>query len=347
MCNITLKTNNSIDYTTISNDFLDNYMPEANGEYVKIYLYLLRCIPQLNNMELSVSSIADKFKLCTENDITRALEYWSSKGLLNLERNEHNEINEISFNIGKVTSVKPVEEPKVQAEAVNTSVSKAPQSTSNAPEYIKYSAMQINAFNQDEAFSELKYTIEFHLGTLTKTQLNDLMYFYDELKMPADLLEYLYEYCIDSKCTTAKYIRAVALNWHENSLIRRSDAVRYVKNGHIFKIRTALGLKVPGSATPAEFGKYDTWRNTYGFSMDMILKACEATKDKDSQPGFDHLDATLADWYKKGILTEEQLKELPATSTTARKTARNTRVGEPKKRAYNTKELERTLLNFN
>lgn len=27
-----------------ANLFLDNYMPEANGEYVKIYLYLLRCL---------------------------------------------------------------------------------------------------------------------------------------------------------------------------------------------------------------------------------------------------------------------------------------------------------------
>ena len=30
------------DFTFISNHFLDCYMPSANGEFVKIYLYLLR-----------------------------------------------------------------------------------------------------------------------------------------------------------------------------------------------------------------------------------------------------------------------------------------------------------------
>ena len=30
------------EFTFISNRFLDGYMPSANGEFVKIYLYLLR-----------------------------------------------------------------------------------------------------------------------------------------------------------------------------------------------------------------------------------------------------------------------------------------------------------------
>ena len=30
------------EFTFISNSFLDFYMPSANGEFVKIYLYLLR-----------------------------------------------------------------------------------------------------------------------------------------------------------------------------------------------------------------------------------------------------------------------------------------------------------------
>ena len=31
------------EFTFVSNRFLDLYMPKANGEFVKIYLYLLRC----------------------------------------------------------------------------------------------------------------------------------------------------------------------------------------------------------------------------------------------------------------------------------------------------------------
>ena len=49
-------------------------MADADGEYVKIYLYLLRC---MNTPEesFSISGMADKFEH-TEKDIKRALAYW-------------------------------------------------------------------------------------------------------------------------------------------------------------------------------------------------------------------------------------------------------------------------------
>ena len=61
-------------HTLVPNLFLDNYMPEANGEYVKIYLYLLRCLKS-DTQELSIELIANKFEN-TESDVRRALKYW-------------------------------------------------------------------------------------------------------------------------------------------------------------------------------------------------------------------------------------------------------------------------------
>ena len=43
--------------TVVKNTFIDQYMPQANGEFVKVYLYLLRCAN--TGRELSLSSIAD------------------------------------------------------------------------------------------------------------------------------------------------------------------------------------------------------------------------------------------------------------------------------------------------
>ena len=45
--------------TLIDNSFIDQYMSSANGEFVKLYIYLLRCAG--TGEELSVSSIADFF----------------------------------------------------------------------------------------------------------------------------------------------------------------------------------------------------------------------------------------------------------------------------------------------
>ena len=68
--------------TCVPDNFIETYMPAANGDYVKVYLYLLYCVK--NGKMLSVASLADYFQ-CTESDITRALKYWESQDLLSME----------------------------------------------------------------------------------------------------------------------------------------------------------------------------------------------------------------------------------------------------------------------
>ena len=61
MANIKLHSDSPVSATSVSNTFIDEYMSDANGEFVKIYLYLLRLMnaPQAS---FSISSIADKFE---------------------------------------------------------------------------------------------------------------------------------------------------------------------------------------------------------------------------------------------------------------------------------------------
>ena len=78
--------------TTISNHFIDDYMPSANGNYVKIYLYLLRLI-QADAQEVSISSISDYFDY-TEGDVLRALRYWEKEQLIQLTRTSNGSISD-------------------------------------------------------------------------------------------------------------------------------------------------------------------------------------------------------------------------------------------------------------
>ena len=53
MTDITLHTKSKSTVTCVSNTFIDEYMADANGEFVKIYLYLLRCINAAENFSIS------------------------------------------------------------------------------------------------------------------------------------------------------------------------------------------------------------------------------------------------------------------------------------------------------
>lgn len=58
MNNLSLSTMNNNNTTTVSNVFIDEFMPLANGEFTKIYLYLLRCISN-GKTNISIDCLAD------------------------------------------------------------------------------------------------------------------------------------------------------------------------------------------------------------------------------------------------------------------------------------------------
>ena len=68
----------SMGVTPVADTFIDNYMAAANGEYVKVYLYILR---HQNKEDLSLEQIADALNH-TEADVKRAINYWQKAGVL-------------------------------------------------------------------------------------------------------------------------------------------------------------------------------------------------------------------------------------------------------------------------
>ena len=68
--------------TSIPDVFFDTYMLRANGEFLKVYLYLYRWC-KVSGADFSLSSIADRLSM-TESDVWRALRYWQSEDLIKI-----------------------------------------------------------------------------------------------------------------------------------------------------------------------------------------------------------------------------------------------------------------------
>lgn len=96
MHSILLTNTNPSNQTMVSNIFIDTYMPSANGSYVKVYLYLLRCLSS-QRYDLSISFLADCLDN-TENDIIRALNYWEKYHLITIGRDTNGNILNITIN---------------------------------------------------------------------------------------------------------------------------------------------------------------------------------------------------------------------------------------------------------
>lgn len=323
--------------TCVSDQFIENYMPAANGDYVKIYLYLLYCVK--NDKALSVSSLADLFQ-CTENDIKRALKYWETKGLLVMEENELQEITALSLTNG------PSAAPKVSAKETSPLVNTTP-----TPEKHNYSAEEMKAFKERSEIRQLLFVCEQYIGKqLTRTDLETLLYFYEQLHFSTDLIEYLVEYSVSKNKRSLRYMEAVALEWHKKGIKTVEEAKMDSKpySRECYMVLKALGIN-NHDPLPAEVSYVNRWMKEYGFTIDVILEACSRTIMQIHAPKFEYVDGILKSWRASGVrhlsdverLTKEHKERQSEKPTKDQQPT--TRFHNFEQRNYDFKELEKKL----
>lgn len=317
MKTLVLKNNFQMNMTMLPNSFVDHYMANANGEFVKVYLFLLRHVEDAAS-SLSISMIADYLNN-TENDVLRAFRYWESVGLLRLGHGPDGGITAVEFlrdeeentcgdttdfsgctssypqdSIPAQTLVAPVTE--FRSEAVSAPVESNIQTPVS-------NAVPLDTFRAQKEIKSLLFITEQYLGkTLTHTDVDTITYFYDTLHMSADLIEYLIESCVENGHKSMHYIQKVAISWVENGVETvsqaKEQAAAYSRN--CYTVLNAFGIKNRGPAS-SELEYINKWADTYGFSADIIQEACRRTISATHQPSFEYADSILTKWYECNI----------------------------------------------
>lgn len=163
---------------------------------------------------------------------------------------------------------------------------------------------------QNEDIVQLLYIAEQYLGkTLTPTETRKILFFYDELHMSVDLIDYLIEYCVGRDHRSIRYIETVAMAWKEEGIttveMAKDSTSRYSKE--YFTVLKAMGITNRNPAD-TEIALINTWTKEYGFTMDLIQEACSRTVLQTGQPSFPYADKILQSWSKKKIRTLEDVR---------------------------------------
>ncbi len=333
MENLTFNFETKIGATMLSNIFIDTFLPQANGEFVKIYIYLLRCAS--GNMPLSVSRIADIFNN-TEADVIRALKYWEKMNILKLDFNGSQLVN-VTFldfpevnngaaeNVIRVTShildesavtVSTVTETSTLSSAefaVSNATVPAPASSKLVNGKIPaYSTAQLKSFKEKDEIAELLFVVSTYLEkTLSATEMNAILFFYDELKFPANLIEYLIEYCVSKGSKSIHYIQKVALAWADEGISTREQAMSATNtyNKNVFAVFNEFKIK-GRSPIKSEVDYINKWVNDYAFTLDIVKEACQRTVLQTSKPDFRYCDGILTGWYNNKVHHLSDIEQL-------------------------------------
>ena len=278
--------------TILQNDFIDRLMPRANGEFVKVYLYILRC--SASGLPLTLSDVADHLR-CTEQDVVRALKYWEEEGLLMVSFSPSGVPEEIDLAPGEGPAKEASAPPAAEAESV--------------PE------------DDEEEIRALVLAIEQYMNVpLSASDLQRLLYFHDTLHFSTDLLEYLIEYCVDSGHRSIRYIEKVGSAWYERG-IRTVEEARKEQRARKEYYTILASLGISGRApVEAETVFMDKWLNDYGFSMDIIEEACSRTILNTKQPSLKYADGILTRWHEAGVRTRSDIGVLDSAHEERKKT---------------------------
>ncbi len=332
MNTLVITSENGETFSSISNFFIDYHMTQANGEFVKVYLYLVRLLQA--GRAADIQEIADHFQ-CTSRDICRAIRYWVDRNLLQIEYNQENE--PIGLTILHLTAPQSHKESEANSgmdllhkkSDVTPAAMQSPKSvlpvkqpeTPSVPEKKTYTPAQIRSFGADSQMESILYQFEMYWGhTPTTSEYQTLLYIYEQLEFPADLLEYLIEYCASIEHTSHRYMEKVAIDWYERGIRTakqakdENSAYRALNNA----ISKELGLS--RVLTPTELGYINKWKYDYAFQQDIIIEACQRAS-ANNKISFRYINGTLSNWYENHVRTMEDIRQLDAKHEAEKKSS--------------------------
>lgn len=348
MKTITISTENSETYSSISNFFIDYYMTDANGEFVKVYLYLVRLLN--GNRQISVAEIADHFNL-TEKDICRAIKYWVTKNALRLtfdgkgqptgivmlplqapELSLSEDADAFALLREDVKTGTAISQSAKAGDSVADAEPSVTESTTDpspvrsgkivpisavavdlsAPAKPDFSKKDLEKVLQDENWENIVYLVETLFGkTLSTSDTRCLLYIYDTLGFEIELFEYLVEYCATMDKKSCRYMEATAIGWYQDGIRTKEQAKeQHALLGNICRIvYGTLGLKTTAITTTTQ-ELFKTWTQDYGFSEAIIKEACKRTAAAHPEnPTIKYANGILTKWHNAGVKDFEGIRQ--------------------------------------
>ncbi len=288
--------------TPIENIFINDYMPMANGTYVKVYLLGYKYAYDRDaKVEVNNQIIAKHLEIPLE-DVLRAWDFWESKGII--EKIYVDENNNYNYKV-KFLNLKQLYI-KNNLSLFNTKEEEKKKAKTITPKEL------IDA-NQIPIINKMFNNIDNIMRRQTvATEKQKILSWIENYNMNPDVIEMAFTYGVERKgVRNINYIEGIIRNWYSEGLTNMEALLEYFKTQDEKYYRYQRVMKALGFnklASESDMKIIDKWFEEYGFSMEMVLKGCEGSS-KTANPSVNYIDGILKSWYEKGIRTVEEIEE--------------------------------------
>lgn len=285
--------------TPIENIFINDYMPMANGTYVKVYLLGFKYAHDKDEkIDVTNTTIAKHLDIPLE-DVLRAWDFWEEKGII-LKEDSHQVNYKVKFlnlkqlyiknNVGMFTTK---EEPEKD---------------------LKFSTKDLIEANQMPIINEMFNSIDYNMRRQTSpAEKKIILEWIHDYNMNPDVIEKAFYYSSEKRgIRKMNYVEGIIKNWYSEGLTTLEAIMEKMKTeDETFyneqQIMKSLGLQ--NRPIRADEKKIvEKWFKEYNFSLEIILAGCET--DKNVKPSISYVNGTLKNWFEKGVKTLEDIENL-------------------------------------
>ncbi len=260
----------------IENIFINEYMPIAPGDYVKVYLYAAMYAE--HNLNMDNETMASQLGL-SESKILEAWEYWEKMGVikkryLDVEGNidftvEFLNLKELFY--GKNQEAQRGETEKKQHD---------------------------NVFGNKTVKLMMEEVEKLFGRALSSTEVRQILSWMKDYKATPEIIVFGVNYCIEKGKHSLKYIEKVVLNWAEKGLEtvdQVQDVLQEMDQKYYQYKRVLKALGFSRNATEAEKEMMDLWFDKMGYTMERVIEACTKTAGIPN-PNFKYVNSVLENW---------------------------------------------------
>lgn len=266
--------------TEIPDVFFTEYMPEASGDFVKVYFYMVF----LSNYEKDVNiNELSKTLALPYPTIQDAIKYWEEQGLI------------IKTTTGyTLSNIQELELSKLY----NPKITSSPEDVINN-EKSQYRAHAIECINN-----------QYFQGVMSPTWYTDIDMLFNKYGFDEQVMIALFNYASEKRALHLKYIQTVAEGWYKCNIKTYDDLDTYFENReklNVYKKEISNKLRLNRQLTTFEEDYVEKWTQEYNYGMDIIDLALQRSTTK-SNAGFSYYDKLLTDWHNSDYKTVSDIQ---------------------------------------
>ena len=296
--------------TELPDVFFTEYLSQASGDYIKIYLYIV--FLSKYGKDVKINDLSKKLNIDFKT-IQEGIKYWEDNGVITKKNTGY-----------IINNLQEIELHKLYKPKVALSAESIKQTAQN-----QYRAKAIENINN-----------LFFQGIMSPSWYSDIDLWFKKYSFDEEVMIALLHYCYNRSALHRNYIQTVAEAWFKNNVKTFSDLDSlFEKQEKLNALYKSIGKKLGYTRPLTEYekGYIEKWNIEFAFNLNIIEIALKKTTAK-TNPNFDYLDKLLSDWHDRGFKTVEEienfLSEFKQKNKDIKKLEKNTGYNNYEQRKY-------------